>query len=783
MKKLIAWILCLSMVFSLCACTGTSGETTPTTLPATEPTVPPTTTEPAPTASEIFNTAAEKVLAAENLLLNYTIDTLMTAGGDVYEETETVSLSLSGVGTEEFLASATRKLAWGENYETEVVEYFSADTFYTKLGTAGASSFMTAEEYVDRFLPLVILTPDLYTSVEFTDDTTIAFSGAVDAEPWFAWERRTLVEASGTAVVDASGNLNDCTYHAIFTQDGLTYEITISLRALTGPVDVTIPSETANYTVVDNADAIIPYERAIGLTLQARDVSAYTSDMIFIEAAGAALTTETGIYTYGSGKELKGKFTTDISLMDYSTNSEAFSQSQEEIFKNNTYSVSTNGGVAQVNRGVTADLVEMSIESHLTNNIPFYDSLATLNIVNLGAVSLLEFTFTDEVSSQYTTSLCGKLLTDPNVLNDLASDYRTEKSGGFIGIDNLTGLPTGLGITYEGIHTIDGDECRLMYEVATEYTFGTGAGYEEVMDEPLPPVEPENKATPLLYHVTGENGEEMWLFGTIHIGDERMAFLPQELLDAFNASDALAVEYDSEAFDEQLEDDPDLMEKIQEYYFYTDGSKTADHITEEGLYETAVQLLKATGTYYSSMEYMKPSILANFIDNAYKDLGRSLSNTYGADNQLMEMAREQDKEILSVESAEFQIDMLTSYSDELQELLLEESVEGNPFSYIDSVQNLYEMWCSGDEAALIEYLAEDEEDLEEMTEEERKLYEEYWNAMSSDRNIDMLEVAKGYLDSGDVVFFAVGLAHLLAEDGLVNALREAGYTVELVTYN
>ena len=39
------------------------------------------------------------------------------------------------------------------------------------------------------------------------------------------------------------------------------------------------------------------------------------------------------------------------------------------------------------------------------------------------------------------------------------------------------------------------------------------------------------------------------------------------------------------------------------------------------------------------------------------------------------------------------------------------------------------------------------------------------------------------LESGDVVFYAVGLAHLLNNvNGLVDTLREAGYTVELVNY-
>ena len=69
-----------------------------------------------------------------------------------------------------------------------------------------------------------------------------------------------------------------------------------------------------------------------------------------------------------------------------------------------------------------------------------------------------------------------------------------------------------------------------------------------------------------------------------------------------------------------------------------------------------------------------------------------------------------------------------------------------------------------------------------MTEEELKLYNEYNNAISVDRNEGMLKAAIDYLESGDTVFFSVGLAHLLADNGLVNALREAGYTVELVQY-
>ena len=84
----------------------------------------------------------------------------------------------------------------------------------------------------------------------------------------------------------------------------------------------------------------------------------------------------------------------------------------------------------------------------------------------------------------------------------------------------------------------------------------------------------------------------------------------------------------------------------------------------------------------------------------------------------------------------------------------------------------------------------DEIDFTDWTDEEiaqyeacKDLYDEYNQAMSYDRNDGMLKVAIGYLESGKKVFYAVGLAHLLNNvNGLVDALREAGYTVELVTY-
>ena len=129
----------------------------------------------------------------------------------------------------------------------------------------------------------------------------------------------------------------------------------------------------------------------------------------------------------------------------------------------------------------------------------------------------------------------------------------------------------------------------------------------------------------------------------------------------------------------------------------------------------------------------------------------------------------------------------------------------------EATQELYELWCAGDEAALIEEMAREswditEEDLAEweaeenleaedlekiqrirkdlnsINEELEKIRQEYITAMEINRNKGMLDKAIEYLESGDTVFYAVGLAHLIAEDGLVFTLRNAGYTVELVSF-
>ena len=190
--------------------------------------------------------------------------------------------------------------------------------------------------------------------------------------------------------------------------------------------------------------------------------------------------------------------------------------------------------------------------------------------------------------------------------------------------------------------------------------------------------------------------------------------------------------------------------------------------------------MKMTGQLQNTILYTKPVIWSQLLEEFYLRQGYILSPDDGVDLQLLALAEEQAKPILNVESGMDQLEMLTGFSDEIQEILLASTLSVDPAMYNAQQMELYELWCRGDAEAVKEVL---KEDTSNMSQEELALYEEYTKAMDTDRNEQMLQVATGYLESGDTVFFAVGLAHLMEEDGLVNTLQSAGYTVELVSYS
>ena len=193
----------------------------------------------------------------------------------------------------------------------------------------------------------------------------------------------------------------------------------------------------------------------------------------------------------------------------------------------------------------------------------------------------MSFTCSERYAEEIKTSVCDALEIDADKLDEIAEEYTTEKMEGFLGIDHFTWLPTVLNLDYKGVHTVEGDPYELTAQLNLSYGLYESDIYESITDEPLPDRADAEPPTPVFYEVTSEDGGKMYLFGTIHVGDDRTGHLPRVILDAFDSADALAVEFDTDSFDDLIKDDEKLQKKLAEAYYYTDGSTIKDHVDEE----------------------------------------------------------------------------------------------------------------------------------------------------------------------------------------------------------
>ena len=287
----------------------------------------------------------------------------------------------------------------------------------------------------------------------------------------------------------------------------------------------------------------------------------------------------------------------------------------------------------------------------------------------------------------------------------------------------------------------------------------------------------EATVRPLLYKVTDEDGSIVWLFGSIHVGKESYYPLPDYVIDAYESSDSLAVEFDIKAFSE------DMVEQTKAMSVLIDRTNKISKKIDKETYNKAVDILKDNGTYSPLLDLYIPVMWSSLIDNLlYEKMG--VRSDLGIDTNLIDLAYEDEKTVISIESAEFQYSMLAGFSDELQEKLLESSIEayegfenGDP-EVTESLNRLTSAWETGDEEAFEQVLRED---YEFENEEEELLNAEYEKAFITDRNLSMTDFAEDALESNDEIFICVGAAHVVGEDAMADLLEERGYTVEIIT--
>lgn len=294
-------------------------------------------------------------------------------------------------------------------------------------------------------------------------------------------------------------------------------------------------------------------------------------------------------------------------------------------------------------------------------------------------------------------------------------------------------------------------------------TVGEAAGYEVHWDR-------NSRTVLLVSKTTGEaargfmwevknNGNTVYLVGSMHIADDSFYPLRSEYEEAFAEADYLGVEIDiSKAVDEEQQ------KLITNMGMYQDGTTLKDHVSKE-TYAKLEEILKQNGMEKNALDAYKPWVVETTI-STLKTMTAGYEAAAGIDLYFIQKAMERKIPVLELESYESQLGMFDDFSKELQERNLKTALDD--FDTLDdSVDQMADMWKSGNDEMLLEFT------------NSMAVEPEFYKAMLVDRNIGMADKIEGYLksDKKEEYFIVVGAGHYLGEHGVIKLLQDKGYTV------
>ncbi|MCL1038442.1 TraB/GumN family protein [Shewanella submarina] len=244
-------------------------------------------------------------------------------------------------------------------------------------------------------------------------------------------------------------------------------------------------------------------------------------------------------------------------------------------------------------------------------------------------------------------------------------------------------------------------------------------------------------------------GQTAWLLGSIHIGKADFFPMPKQVEQAFDDSRALVVEADVTK--------ADMMPLLRKYGLkrneFNDEQKAlmADYCQTR---QAVCQSIAGLAPWVQAMQLT----LAQFME-----LG--LQPEHGVDSHFL--ARLGDKSILELESVEQQFAMLSSFSDDVQWLMLEEAIKQQP----DDIMELIQAWRDGDNQALAAIMEGD------LSQPEQKAFMEI---LLWERNRTMADTTATMLADKEIkgpLFIIIGAGHLVGQQTIPELLAEKGVKV------
>ena len=251
----------------------------------------------------------------------------------------------------------------------------------------------------------------------------------------------------------------------------------------------------------------------------------------------------------------------------------------------------------------------------------------------------------------------------------------------------------------------------------------------------------------------------MYLAGSVHALTADAYPLNPAYQRAFDASSALVEEIDLAQAD-PLAGGLGLLAKGM----YTDGRTFNSAVSKETAALVA-EKLKGTPLALELIQPMKPWMVTLMLE-ALGAQSAGLDPELGLDKHFYNLATDGRKQVIGLETVEYQIDRFDKMPDAMQEQLLRSEL-AEMETEKTSLRTLLTAWQGGDAPAIEKML------LMSFTDNPAA-----YNSLITERNRNWMPQLEACLKRSTPCFVIVGAAHVVGPQGLLALLRQRGYQIE-----
>lgn len=255
-----------------------------------------------------------------------------------------------------------------------------------------------------------------------------------------------------------------------------------------------------------------------------------------------------------------------------------------------------------------------------------------------------------------------------------------------------------------------------------------------------------------------EGGQStVWLLGSVHFLKASDYPLPAAIEAAYEESDVVVFETDMDALSS-----PNIQFELIAKGRLPEGEQLQDHLSEK-TYAKLMQHAEESGLPAFMLDPLKPSLAATMIVAA-ELLKLGFDPEQGVDKHFHDRAKADGKKVIPLETVEFQIDLITDFTEEEGELIVKTTLE--EFETMSGLfTELVEAWRSGDTAKLDKWL-------NEVKNEAPAVMERFL----TDRNKQWVPKIEAFTKGEQTVLVVVGAGHLVGKESVVDLLNQRGLT-------